>query len=71
MRAEAALRELDIFIGDALVSSSLNILTIVHGKGTGALRKAVQDYLKQQSGIKSFRDGQIVEGGSGVTIVEI
>ena len=71
MRAEAALQELDIFLSEAIMNDNLDRVSIVHGKGTGALREAVQDYLKNHHGIKSYRLGELVEGGSGVTIVEL
>ena len=43
---------------------------IVHGKGTGALRKGVHNYLKRQKHVASFRLGEFGEGDAGVTIVE-
>ena len=43
---------------------------IVHGKGTGALRKGVHNYLKRQKHVESFRLGEFGEGDAGVTIVE-
>ena len=43
---------------------------IVHGKGTGALRKGVHNYLKRQKHVASFRLGEVGEGDAGVTIVE-
>ena len=48
----------------------LETVTIIHGKGTGALRKAVQSYLRRDKTVKSFRLGNYGEGESGVTIVE-
>ena len=48
-----------------------SVLRIVHGKGTGALGKGVQNYLKKQAKIKSFRYGRYGEGDTGVTIAEI
>lgn len=69
-RAEEALRETDEFIADA-VSGGLANLTIIHGKGTGALRTAVHDLLKHHHQVKSYRLGELVEGGAGVTIVEL
>ncbi len=69
-RAEAALREVDDFISDALLGG-LNHLTIVHGKGTGALKEAVHEFLAGHQSIDKFRIGELTEGGAGVTIVEL
>ncbi len=65
-----ALLELDKFLDDARLSG-LDRLTVIHGKGTGALRAAVHDHLKACTGIKSFRLGLYGEGETGVTIVEM
>ena len=51
--------------------SGLNIIRIVHGKGTGALRKGIHDFLKTHPHVKTFRLGVYGEGESGVTIVEL
>ena len=64
---EESLLELDQFI-DHAVLSKLNQITIIHGKGTGALRKAVQTHLKKHPNIQSYRLGVFGEGESGVTI---
>ena len=56
---------------DAAVMAKLNTVTIIHGKGTGALRKAVHDYLRRSRRVKSFRLGRYGEGESGVTVVEL
>ena len=55
---------------DNAVMAKLEKVTIIHGKGTGALRKAVQAYLRRDKTVKSFRLGNYGEGESGVTIVE-
>ncbi len=65
-----ALLEVDRFLDNAQLNG-LNQVTIIHGKGTGALRKAVQDHLKRHSAVKSYRLGVYGEGESGVTIVEL
>lgn len=64
-----ALQELDKYLDDAYLSK-IPLITIIHGKGTGALRSAVQRHLKKIKYIKSFRLGNYGEGESGVTIVE-
>lgn len=67
---EEALVDLDFFI-DRAVMSHIQTITIIHGKGTGALRKAVQEHLKHHKQVKSFRLGVFGEGESGVTIAEL
>jgi DNA mismatch repair protein MutS2 len=56
---------------DSAVMGKLSTVTIIHGKGTGALRKAVQDMLKKNKSVKTFRLGNYGEGETGVTIVEL
>ena len=56
---------------DSAVMGKLKTVTIIHGKGTGALRAAVQQMLKRNKAVKSFRLGRFGEGESGVTIVEM
>ena len=67
---DEALSELDKYLDDACLAH-LSQVRIVHGKGTGALRKAVHNYLKRQKHVKSYRLGGMGEGDSGVTIVEL
>ncbi len=64
---DEALAELDKYLDDAYLSH-LSSVRIVHGKGTGALRKAVQGHLKKIKYIQSFRQGEHGEGDAGVTI---
>ena len=66
---DEALSELDKYLDDAYLAH-LPSVRIVHGKGTGALRSAVQNYLKKNRVIKSFRLGELGEGDAGVTIAE-
>ena len=70
MTVDEAIMELDKYLDDACLSH-LNQVRIVHGKGTGALRKGVHEYLKRQKYVKSFRLGEFGEGDAGVTIVEL
>ena len=56
---------------DSAVMAKLGSVTIIHGKGTGALRKAVHEILRRNKAVKSFRLGRYGEGEAGVTIVEL
>ena len=66
---DEAISELDKYLDDAYLSHAPSV-RIVHGKGTGALRAAVQSYLKSVSYVKSFHLGEYGEGDAGVTIAE-
>ncbi|MCD8347734.1 MAG: endonuclease MutS2 [Lachnospiraceae bacterium] len=67
---DEALAELDKYMDDACLAH-LSPIRIVHGKGSGILRKAVHQYLRRQSYVASYRLGVFGEGDSGVTIVEL
>ncbi|MCH5256247.1 MAG: endonuclease MutS2 [Lachnospiraceae bacterium] len=66
---DEALSELDKYLDDAYLAH-LTSVRIVHGKGTGALRKAVQNHLRRCSYVKNYRMGEYGEGDAGVTIAE-
>ena len=70
MLGDEAIPQVERFLDDALVSG-LHRVDIIHGKGTGALRKRVSEFLKTYPHIKSFRLGEWNEGGAGVTVVEL
>ena len=66
---DEAVTELDKYLDDAYLAH-LDKVRIVHGKGTGALRKGVHDYLRKQKRIAAYRLGEYGEGDTGVTIAE-
>ena len=84
LRAETARPEIDIrgmtsdeaiplvqrFL-DRAALNKLTTVTVIHGKGTGALRKAVNECLRREKSVKSFRLGNFGEGEAGVTVVEL
>ena len=69
-RVEAALPRIDKHISDS-VAGGLHEVIILHGKGTGVLRSAIREFLDGHYLVKNYREGDLVEGGSGVTIVEL
>lgn len=68
-RYEDALLKVEKYIDDALLASYPRV-SIIHGKGTGALRQGVQEYLRNHRAVKKIRFGEAGEGGTGVTVVE-
>ncbi len=70
MMLEDALIETDRFIDDC-VMAGLSSCTIIHGKGTGTLRTGIQNMLRKNQRVKSYRSGRYGEGENGVTIVEL
>lgn len=68
-RYENALARVEKYIDDSLLAGYPRV-SIIHGKGTGALRTGVQEYLKNHRAVKKIRFGEAGEGGSGVTVVE-
>ena len=68
LTVDDCIMELDRYI-DYMLRMGLGEFTIVHGKGTGALRSAVNQYLRKSPYVKSFRLGVYGEGEDGVTIV--
>ena len=70
MASDEAILELDQYIDNAVISG-LETVRIIHGKGTGVLRKNVQAHLRSHRSIKSFRLGTFGEGENGVTIAEL
>lgn len=70
MTVDEATLEIDRFIDNALLGS-MNQFTVIHGKGTGALRKGIHTFLRRHPNVRTFRVGLFGEGENGVTIVEL
>ena len=70
MAVDEALPAVDLFL-DRTVLANVGSVTLIHGKGTGVLRAAVQQHLRSHPSVKSFRLGKYGEGEDGVTIVEL
>lgn len=68
-RVDAALNRLDKYIDQALLAN-YEMVTVIHGMGTGAVRKAVKDYMKKHPRVKSYDDAPANQGGNGATIVK-
>ncbi|MBM6617530.1 endonuclease MutS2 [Bacillus suaedaesalsae] len=68
-RYEDALLKVEKYIDDALLAGYPRV-SIIHGKGTGALRKGVQEYVKNHRSVKKARYGEASEGGTGITVIE-
>ncbi|MHA6259405.1 endonuclease MutS2 [Sporosarcina sp. CAU 1771] len=69
-RYEDAIHRTEKYLDDAILSNYHQV-SIIHGKGTGALRQGIQQYLKKHSRVKTYRFGEPGEGGYGVTVVEL
>lgn len=70
MTVDEAIMEIEKFLDDACLAH-IEKVTIIHGKGTGALRTGIHQYLKGLKFVKSFRAGEFGEGEHGVTIIEL
>jgi len=70
LMVDEALEKVDKYLDDA-VMAGVPMVRIIHGKGTGALRKAVQDFLKSHRHVSAFRLGGMGEGGDGVTVAKL
>ena len=69
-RVEEALTLVEEFLDGALISG-MSPLMIIHGHGTGAIKKAVREYMKTSRYVRSYRPGEMHEGGDGVTVVDV
>jgi DNA mismatch repair protein MutS2 len=69
-RSEEVKQLLDDFLSDAILGN-IKRVTIIHGKGTGALKQIVHNILKHHPSVEYFRIGELTEGGAGVTVVDL
>jgi DNA mismatch repair protein MutS2 len=69
LRVDEAIAKVDKFLDDALAAGLLSV-RLVHGHGTGALRRAICDHLREYPPVRHFRPGAPNEGGGSVTVVE-
>ena len=70
MMLDEAVDVVDKYLDDASIAG-MGVVTLIHGKGTGALRAGLHQYLKRNPHAKSYRLGKLGEGETGVTIVEL
>ncbi|MDR3600989.1 MAG: endonuclease MutS2 [Desulfosporosinus sp.] len=70
MLVEEGTQALDKYLDDAVLSG-IGLIWVIHGKGTGAMRAGIQDFLRGHPHVQSFRIGEYGEGDSGVTVVEL
>jgi len=70
LTVDEAMEKIDKYLDSAVVSG-LTQIYVIHGKGTGTLRKVISGYLKKHLAVKSFRLGDWNEGGAGVTVVQL
>jgi DNA mismatch repair protein MutS2 len=70
LSSDEAMEKVDKYLDDAYLAG-LSIVQVIHGKGTGVLRKRMQEFLKDHPKVESYRLGEWNEGGSGVTIVKL
>ena len=70
MTTDEAIQTMEIFLDNAILGNLASV-RVIHGKGTGALRKAVQTALRRRRDIVGFRLGVYGEGEDGVTVVQI
>ncbi|HEY8911068.1 MAG TPA: endonuclease MutS2 [Desulfosporosinus sp.] len=70
MLVEEGTQALDKYLDDAVLGG-IGLICVIHGKGTGAMRAGIHDFLKGHPHVRSFRIGEYGEGDSGVTLVEL
>ncbi|MEK7280082.1 MAG: Smr/MutS family protein, partial [Nitrospirota bacterium] len=69
-RGEEAVVEIDRFLDKAILIGTKEV-SLIHGHGTGKLRKMIREHLKESPYVLNYRPGEINEGGDGVTVVEL